>query len=372
MKQLILTLSIALILTSCSTTEKKSEQKSADIISEFPPELEAKVNSSLADVIYLEDNELSLLSNVSHVEITGDGIYVLDRNSLYKFDLTGKYIHKLNKGVGPGEIQFPVSFSILNDELALVDRGNTIHFYDLDLEFLRTIKLPFSAIDFIELENGNYMFNNGLPAKWEPALVLVYDVKSDSIVKKVKDKSDSPMADLSLFGHQNYVNHGGKSWYYHHSSREIFIVEALSLKSEIKINTAGMEPEKSLIEKFKRASQYRNHLKENKLAGPFLYHFPFKDFHLIGMDYLESDCLILFNNDQENAYQCNLNDLLDLPENRSFKYPLSTIENDLIFAYQADPEDNENLTICGEEVVIKNNENPVIVRVSIKKDSKFR
>ena len=88
--------------------------KSSDIIAEHT-------------YIKLESSDSSLLGSVNQIEISGDRIYILDRdktNSIFVFSMQGKFVQKLEaKGNGPGEFIAPQSFKIdSNGYIYVLDR----------------------------------------------------------------------------------------------------------------------------------------------------------------------------------------------------------------------------------------------------------
>lgn len=97
-----------------------------------------------------------------------DNIYILDNNlnSVIQFSQTGNFIKKFGygRGSGPGEILYPVDFSIDKDgKVYIADNGNlSISVFDSNAVFKRIIKMNHSASfdKILVLEKNKYLIKD--------------------------------------------------------------------------------------------------------------------------------------------------------------------------------------------------------------------
>lgn len=112
----------------------------------------------LKKVIPLETDSICMLGNViTTVDYYNDQFYVhefIDRD-LLSFDKNGKFIFKLKKGKGPGEITYIESFAFNKDTL-IVNTFFSLMYYDLKGKFYYDKQLPegLNFRDFIYYKNS--------------------------------------------------------------------------------------------------------------------------------------------------------------------------------------------------------------------------
>jgi hypothetical protein len=89
----------------------------------------------------------AMIGSVDQLLVSGDRIYVLDKNQaagLLIFSETGTFLKKISLGRGPGELLNPNSFNIIDNQLVIYDApGESIFcYYTLDGEFLQKKSMP--------------------------------------------------------------------------------------------------------------------------------------------------------------------------------------------------------------------------------------
>lgn len=78
-------------------------------------------------------------------------------NCIFKFNKEGNFIFSFGrKGQGPGEMQYPIFFQVINNELAVTDPTKVVFFSDTG-KFLKEIPKDVNKQNVIFLENGNYL-----------------------------------------------------------------------------------------------------------------------------------------------------------------------------------------------------------------------
>lgn len=122
---------------------------------------------SRIELVPLETNEQSLISNIRQIAVSDDYIYILDyrRNAVVKvFDRAGNYIRDAGgSGKGPGEYVYPAGIDWNPAQKALYvgdSRQGKVIKYDARGKFLEEITLSDSVrrfITFISTDNGNLL-----------------------------------------------------------------------------------------------------------------------------------------------------------------------------------------------------------------------
>ncbi|MDR2472501.1 MAG: 6-bladed beta-propeller [Tannerella sp.] len=143
MKKNIFLLMTAFLLTNCA-----GEQKKEDIsdIRQIDFDYNVCINKldagefdlgaysdSIMQIIPLETTDEALIAEIDEIEIRNDRIYIMDQlaRSVYVFDMTGKYLNRINKvGQGPGEYGF-LSYMAVTDSTVIVFD----HFMDKLIEY---------------------------------------------------------------------------------------------------------------------------------------------------------------------------------------------------------------------------------------------
>lgn len=135
MKKLLLITFIGLF--GCSCSENDSDNVIIDIDHCVPP---SEIIEPDFDVIPLETNEQSLISEIYKVKIYDNCFYVEDRaqHSILIFDYNGKYVNKVNSyGRGHGEYVDIMDYDICDGYIYLLSRGmGKILRYDLEGKYI--------------------------------------------------------------------------------------------------------------------------------------------------------------------------------------------------------------------------------------------
>ena len=107
-----------------------------------------------------------MIGSVDKLMIYKDRIYILDKlgvSGLLIFSETGEFLFKTSLGKGPGELIFPQTFNIIDDQLIISDL-NLIKYYTLDGKYLRTKTLSDNIMGIwsFELIKNNRLFIHGI------------------------------------------------------------------------------------------------------------------------------------------------------------------------------------------------------------------
>ncbi|UCC41582.1 MAG: 6-bladed beta-propeller [Candidatus Aminicenantes bacterium] len=131
-------------------------------------------------------------------------LYLLDRGNhrLLKFSNKGNFIWQTGrKGQGPGEFQYPREISISPSGEIAVQDGSALHFYTMDGDFQRTLKLRGSFMNFTILPDGRILTTKMM--RGQLGLSAEYHSKEGQFLKKFPDE----------YRYGPKFSFGGGAWY---------------------------------------------------------------------------------------------------------------------------------------------------------------
>lgn len=150
-----------------------SDSKAMDIISnnaeiihiECSHETDAIDYNSIFDtvrIIKLETTEKSVIGYIDKVVINNDNIFIIDKRLkvVRSFDLDGRFLNDIGTmGNGPGEYISPIDICISDSIVNVLDDAqNKIIRYRFDGSFVDETQVPFFALQFATMRNGDYVF----------------------------------------------------------------------------------------------------------------------------------------------------------------------------------------------------------------------
>lgn len=174
-KKIIATVFAFTVVFSASCSKEKwggkiSIEKGVTVIENKGPGLWGEKSSEKIKFIEnlslgVEEGEEYLMFH-SYLNVAVDSklnIYILDRRNhrLLKFDKEGNFIWKAGKkGQGPGELQYPRNIALTPTEDIAVQDGSSIHFFDNNGSYEKTVKLKGSFIGFLILPDGRLLMSS--------------------------------------------------------------------------------------------------------------------------------------------------------------------------------------------------------------------
>lgn len=148
----LIVLFVVISIFSCKKEGQIGSVKTFDI--QFEPKKSRIPHEVLSDVTYvpLETTQESLIGRVDKMIIKDGRIYILDialKRALYVFDLTGKFLFKIDrKGKGPGEYTDLRDF-IVDDNSIIINTFGKVLFFDLNGNYKSFIKSEIIFTNFI-------------------------------------------------------------------------------------------------------------------------------------------------------------------------------------------------------------------------------
>lgn len=156
--------SVLLLLTNCRSKESILEEAPLiDIAGYENNTIDCSQFISDIDTLLLSVDSTCYVSQIQDFCLNDSCIYILDKDkSVFVFNsLTGELKNSINKiGRGRSEYLDPKSISEFEGCVYILDfGGRCVLEYDAELNFLDRIKIKFTAIDFMKVDDGFLFYN---------------------------------------------------------------------------------------------------------------------------------------------------------------------------------------------------------------------
>lgn len=151
-----------LVLTSCVSGLHNTESLYLDVVPYDGNEIDVKKYISIVDTFVLCVDDKVISYKVTDACMDDSTVFILDdQKNIMSFDLkSGVMKSVINKvGHGHGEYSQPISICVSKDVLYVLDYGGKMLKYDKKLKFMNSIRLDFSAMDFIKVKDGFFFYN---------------------------------------------------------------------------------------------------------------------------------------------------------------------------------------------------------------------
>lgn len=161
----------------------------------------ASTNSAFSKfkVVNLELTDESMLKEVDKVAFADNRIFVLSYNESvpFIFNGNGKFISKLKRGNGPGELIFSSDIQVKEDTLFVIDIYRKIKAYSLDGEYYKDVySVENPAFSFMPCNNGVLLLDPNQSKKTDWMVSYLSDQGNLSgLLKK-----NSNVKNISFFG----------------------------------------------------------------------------------------------------------------------------------------------------------------------------
>jgi len=114
-------------------------------------------------IISLESNDKSLIGNVYKFIVADNRIYINDDYQEYGliiFDANGKFLKRIERGVGPGEFKriLSIAFDKYKQELLILTNPYLLK-YDTDGNYISTLELDYPADNIVGCTKDKYLFS---------------------------------------------------------------------------------------------------------------------------------------------------------------------------------------------------------------------
>lgn len=138
-------------------------------------------------LIFLETTDECIISSINKLIITDDRIFINDIGSAILLDRNGKYIKRMQRGNGPGEIYnvLDIAYDKLKNEY-IINQGRTIQRYTPNGDFINDCIMPFFAHTiniigdtyiFTKINDSNSEECNTIESRWDEYSTIITDDK---------------------------------------------------------------------------------------------------------------------------------------------------------------------------------------------------
>lgn len=346
--------------------------------------LEPTVNKKLtlgqvSDIIQLETTEESMLEFVTKtfIDEQNNRIFVNSDMNIFLFDLKGKYITRLKKGKGPGEINMVVSFAAdsKNKRIFVLDMGSIINIYDYDANFIETQKLTeFYSLDLHPLDKENIFLYCNNVGRNEKHFVGIYNLLEKKITKRFISSDESPYSFLCFGNASNFYETREHLLFTSANIFGLFEFEADTFRRSVSYDLGNKAvPESfyaSYIEK-----QNRSRFGEDALEKGFVPYlsesFYFNEYFLAILYDENSSCYAINAKNREKVYlNGQLSDYFNLPKVESLTRMCGLQEDFMTFSCspidffeENSNEETKEIEIDGRKINVRYDANPFLIIV---------
>jgi hypothetical protein len=363
---------VLIVLFSC---EKKVDPEFVEL---KPNRKDKLILGKVEEIIPLETTKESFLDYVSksYIDKKNDRIIVNADMNIFLFDAGGKFISKLKKGKGPGEVNLVVSFAVdsNNKRIYVIDMGNIIHIYDYDANFIETHKLSeFYSLDLHLIDKDNIFLYCSYVGRNEKHFVGIYNLTEKKVTKRFVSDKESPYSILCMGNASNFFEMENRLYFRSANIFGLFEFQADTFRRIITYRLGEKAvPESfyaSYVEKRNRSTFGEDALKKGFV--PYLKEsFYFKNYFLAVLYDENSSCYAINSKNHKKVYfQGQLSEYFNLPKLKSLN-SLCGIQDDFL-TFSCLPIDffegakvKERLVELGEEKLAVNyDDNPILIVV---------
>lgn len=377
MAQLVkLFFAILFLVLALSACQNKTDN---NVVKLEPTEKKKLTLGKVSNIIQLKTTEESLLGFVTKTFIDNDNdrIFVLSRFNIFIFNTEGKFITKLKKGKGPGEINMIVSFSVdsKNKRFYALDSGKTIFVFDYNGKMVKKQNLDeFYSMDIHIIDEDNVFLYCYYVGRKEKNFVGIYNFKENKVVQKFISADESPYSILSYGNANNFYLVEDRLFF---SSSNIFGLFEFKKDTFQRIITYDLG-DKAVPESFynkyveKRSrSRFGSDAKEKGYVPYVTKSFGYKNYYLSILYDENNSCYAINEKNRNKVYISNqISTYFNLPNLESLKFPCGIFDNQIVFACSPVDFFNENealgsktVEIDGRKIDVTYDSNPFLIVV---------
>jgi len=371
--KLTITLAIIILLFACK------QHNNFDTV-----ELEPTLNKNLTlgkinDIIQLETTEESLIGYVTkvNVDLPNNRIFVQSDFNVYLFNAEGKFITKLIKGRGPGEISMILSISpdSKNKKFYAIDSGNFICVFDYNGKLLSKYKLEsFYSSDIYLLDEENVILHCYNVGTSEKNFVGIFNFSENKVVRKFIPAEESPYPPLIYMVGNNFTTNGNKLFFARTNIFGLFEFKADTFQRILTYDIGNRAVPESFYNKYveqRKISSFGEDAREKNYVPYIMNSFYFSNHYLVTLYDEKYSCYAI---DEKNKNKIYMNGPLpvyfNLPDVKSLRLPRGMQDNFLVFSctpldfFELNPvEETKEIEIDGRKINVKYDANPFLIIV---------
>jgi hypothetical protein len=293
-------------------------------------------------IVILERTAESQLESIKKtaIDLPNNRIFVLSDFNLFIFDTDGKFLTKLKKGKGPGEISKIIYFSVDRDQkliYATQDRANVICTIDYNGNIKRTHTLFDYHCQAIEpLDNLNVLLVNNTVSNTDPYFIGNCNLEKDTITKRYISANNSEYPLLAYAMVSNFTKSNGRLYFANANIFGLFEYKDNNFKKILSYDLGNRKVPKSFSEQFepkRRMGVFQDEAKRRGFVPKLISSFFFKGYNLVILEDENNSCYAIKSNDYQTVYlNGSIADYFNLPNVESLKNIVEVNQDYLTFS----------------------------------------
>jgi hypothetical protein len=356
----------------CKFSDKKNV--SGDIINgNGPIKLDLQFETNL---VQLESSDSCILSGIHCIDLFDQKLFIQDQYSVYIFDTDGRFIYKIKRGKGPGELLNPVSMKIDRNykQILVNDMGFMIKVFDLAGKYIESYSTKHSFITFYRENEFDFLLQSFQYGEKRRPMVVRYNSYSDSITHSFLPTDLLPNPNITMVNFDNFSISTAGVFYHQASLRDIYKYNNQVFEKVYSLEFGKADLPSHLLQRATSFADLQELNKDNRYIDFIRYFYHFNNFSIVGIRYLQYTCAIIPKG-ENSFYFSRLNEIFNLPDIESVQNPISGFKNSLFFAINnldfyelsngEDPSVNKEISFLGTNFNIKINNNPIVLIIRV-------
>ena len=204
------------------------------------------------DYIRLETNDTLLISGIRKLIVQDGLIYISSNNAILTFDLSGKFVRKLDKkGKGPDEY-LSISDFIIDGENQMIEifdsRAKTMRYYNFNGDKVGEVFIGFDAQSFIKLKDKYLFYCGNIIGDLNKYKLVYYDIDENEIIKQYIPIDLKEADYLHIGDDMNFSVFNDSITFWHSLNDTIYHVDEENINPRIIVESGENKIPESLFE----------------------------------------------------------------------------------------------------------------------------
>jgi hypothetical protein len=355
-------------------------KKSNDVVV-LEPTINLKLHlGKTTQLISLERTDESQLETIKKAatDLSSDRIFVLSDFNLFVFDANGKFITKLKKGRGPGEVSKILYFAIDKEKkliYATQDRANiiTIIGYDGEVKKNHTI-VDYYCQSIEPIDENNVFLLNNTASKTDPFFIGKCNLQEEIVGQRFISAEESNYPLLTFPMVSNFTRSDGRLFFAHANIFGLYEYKKNQFHKIVTYELGERQVPKRFSERYEKNRRMGIFLDEtirNGYVPNLLSTFYFKEYNLVIIGDENNSCYAINKNKPKDVYLNGaITEYFNLPNVESLKNPVEIDEDYLTFGCEPldffkidEVNENKQIKIEGHTIEVSYESNPFLVIV---------
>ena len=370
----LLAIFAVVLLNGCKENEKPS-----NVVVLEPTQSHPLVIGKPTQIIKLEATKESQLRYISKTAIDkqSNRVFVLSGSTMYIFDGEGKFINKLRKGGGPGEILSLFSFSLNRDKQLFyaVDYFRRLCVFDYNGKFIQDYQLKdYPIMNVQNMDNDQVLLHHFTGEKKEEQqhIVGLYDLKDSKIIREFIQQDESPYPEQVEIMNESFSVNGSRLFFASNNIWGLFEWKNNQFERILSFDIGKRAVPSSFADKYlppQKRMYFRSDALKRGYVTSLLTSFYFKGYYWAIVFDEKKNCYAIDANDYRKVYMDGpVSANFGLPDIEQLRYPKEMTKDYLVFACSPadffdadDTETTKTITIGDKQVQVDINENPFLI-----------